>query len=136
MLHITLPPAIAKERDLLVAQALDWLRTQGYNTFRVHDYPESTAPEPIIIPVLNTSVMPDIAAQDRAGNQLLGSIEVSTDISDSICGRRWQALHAWAEANDADYRVFVQDRYREQARQIAAMWHLAETLLVPLRSPH
>lgn len=136
MLHITVPPAIAKERDLVVAQALAWLQNFGYRDFHVQDYADHPPPDDVAIPVLNTVMTPDISATNGNGEALIANVEVSTDIGDSICGRRWQALLAWAQPSGTVFRVFVNERYAQRAREIAGEWHLDDRFIVALPSAH
>lgn len=136
MIHVTVPPAIAKERDLVVAQALIWLQRFGYRDFRVLDYADRPQPDDIAIPVLNTVVTPDISATGANGEVLVGNVEVSTDLGDNVCGRRWQALLSWARPSGAAFRVFINERHAQRARDIAREWHLDDTFIVALPSAH
>lgn len=128
----TLPEAIQREREVLLRRAVEYLSSRGYTEFQVRDLADFNDPPNLIIPVLNAPMQPDMVARQGEGLSLIAVVEVSTDLGDESCGRRWQAFIAWAVAQDSEFVVFVHQDEIERAKAIAGHWHVDLTRLIPL----
>lgn len=133
-----LPDAIQHERVCLLENVVTLLKKQGSHDFAVHDLPNYDEPERLIIPVLNVPMQPDIIAHHpQLQGPVIALVEVSTDLGDEACGRRWQAFHDWARTHDGRLMVFVHPEDQPRAAEIARHWHidLASIVTVP-RNTH
>lgn len=132
-MHInTLPEAIQRERENLLRSTLQHLETMGYTEFSVRDLQGHPEPPALIIPVLNAPMQPDILATQASGQMLAAVVEVSTDLGEESCGRRWQAFIAWANAQQAEFIIVVHQDELNRAEAIAQHWHVEAGRLVPL----
>ena len=128
----TLPQAIQRERENLLRSTLQHLKTIGYTEFSVRDLQGHPEPPALIIPVLNAPMQPDILAT-RTSDQLLAAVvEVSTDLGEESCGRRWQGFVAWANAKKAEFIIVIHQDELDRAKLIAQHWHVETDRLVPL----
>lgn len=134
MVHVTLPPALAAERETLIAACLEQLRAEGFGGFAVQDYGQYPDPAPVVIPRLNIHLVPDIAAS--APRALVACVELASDLQDVEVGRRWQALHAWASAAHTGMRLYVPNAELALARRLARHWHLDPELVRGIAKPH
>lgn len=133
MIYSKLPDAIMREREAMLMQAAEVLLQDGHTGIHLNDtegYPE---PEIRTINVLNIHLQPDLEAlfPNQAG-PTIASIEVSSDLGEESCGRRWQALNSWAKDHEGRYRIFIHPEDQQRAREIARIWQLDENLLEPL----
>jgi hypothetical protein len=132
-----LPEAVERERDSLAVAAIDTLRKAGYKHFRANalvGYPE---PEPLLIPVLNVPMTPDIVAyKDDPKDFVIGLVEVSSDLGEELCGRRWQAFAHWIERNGGRLQVFVHHEDVGRAQQIVRHWQLAADSIYAVARQH
>lgn len=133
----TLPDAIQRERETLLHDAVELMKTQGYRDLAVQDLDGYQDPLEVLIPILNVHMQPDIIAHNQEGDDtLLGLVEVSTDLGEELCGRRWQAFDAWARNHHGMIRVFVHPEDLPRATEIAHYWHLQPDFLVPVERLH
>lgn len=133
----TLPNAVQREREALLSDAVGALENQGYHTLAVHDLAGYKEPDMLVIPVLNVHMQPDIfALNQEKGGLMLGVVEVSTDLGEESCGRRWQAFSAWADNHNARMRVFVHPEDLNRATEIARYWHMPPDFFEPVRRTH
>lgn len=130
---ITLPDAVARERERLIEASLRQLQREGLTEFSVHAMGGYQEPERLTIPVLNVPMTPDILSH-RSGDAVpvVACVEVSSDLGEDQCGRRWQGLAAWADAHQGRFRVFVHAEDQPRARDIAVLWHLDPACLQPI----
>ena len=70
------------------------------------------------------------------GHAALVVVEPSTDLGEEACGRRWQALQAWASGHDAEVVVFVHPEDENRAATIANHWHLDPRMVEALPRSH
>lgn len=126
-----LPDAIEREREALLEASMALLRREGFEHFEALELPGHAQPEPLTIPVLNVRMRPDLRAV-HDDDVLLGVVEPESDLGEEACGRRWQALAAWADAHKARIRVFVHEEDKTRAQAIARHWHLDEGLIQPV----
>ncbi|WP_413437899.1 hypothetical protein ACFDAU_15995 [Sulfuriferula sp. GW1] len=132
-----LPDAIQLERINMLKSGIETLKTMGNDEFAVQDLAGFREPDELIVPVLNTHVQPDIQAkQPDTGSETLAVVEVSSDLGDESCGRRWQALEAWALLHDAQMMVFVHPEDQTRALGIARAWHVPDDYIVTLPRLH
>lgn len=132
-----LPDAIQRERENMLVSGVAALRSMGNAEFAVHDLAGFPEPDALTIPVLNIHLQPDIqAAKADHSDVTLALVEVSSDLGDEACGRRWQALAAWAQQHDVRMVVFVHPEDQARAEEIAQIWHLPTTHLMRLSRPH
>lgn len=133
----TLPNAIQREREALLRDAVEQMKIEGYRTLAVQDLDGYAEPAEVLIPILNVHMQPDIMAANQEGDDpLLGLVEVSTDLGEEMCGRRWQAFDAWAKSHHGMMRVFVHPEDMPRAMAIAQSWHMQPDFLVPLQRLH
>ncbi len=133
----TLPDAIQREREALLSDAVELMQGQGYRDLTVQDLGGYQDPAELLIPILNVHMQPDIVATNRDGDdQLLGLVEVSTDLGEELCGRRWQAFDSWAKSHHGMMRVFVHPEDLARAEEIARLWHMQPDFLIPLERKH
>lgn len=133
----TLPAAIQREREALLSDAVELMKRQGFHDLAVQDLGGYKDPAELLIPILNVHMQPDIVATNQDGDdQLLGLVEVSTDLGEELCGRRWQAFDAWAKHHHGMMRVFVHPEDLARAEEIARLWHLQPDFLIPLERKH
>lgn len=133
----TLPNAVQRERETLLSDAIGILKTQGYQPMAVQDLAGYKEPDELVIPVLNVHMRPDIVASGRPDDeQILGVVEVSTDLGEESCGRRWQAFNAWAHEHHSHMQVFVHPEDLRRATEIAEYWHMTPDFLIPVRRTH
>ena len=133
----TLPDAIQRERETLLKDAVDLLKTRGTQDFSVHDLAGYKEPDELNIPVLNCHMRPDIFASDRERDELIvGVVEVSTGLGEESCGRRWQAFSTWANNHHGRMHVFVHPEDLRRATEIAQYWHIAPDFIVPVTRAH
>jgi|GEM_PF-1177931 len=130
------PDAIEQEREAMARNALEVLAGRGIGDFRVELVEGYENPEPVTVPVLDVPMTADIHAQDDSQAPILAVVEPSTDLGEALCGRRWQALHAWLEQHGGQLLVFVHPEDAERAREIARHWHLDPSLVEPLPRRH
>jgi hypothetical protein len=132
-----LPEAVERERDSLAQAAIDILRKAGYGHVRANalvGYPE---PEPLLIPVLNVPMTPDIIAyKDDPKDVVIGLVEVSSDLGEELCGRRWQAFAHWIERNGGRLHVFVHTEDVGRAQHIVRHWQLSPASIYPVPRQH
>ena len=128
----SLPEAIQRERENLLRSALQHLKTLSFTEFSVRDLQGHPEPPALIIPVLNAPMQPDILATQASGQMLAAVVEVSTDLGEESCGRRWQAFIAWANAQQAEFIIVVHQDELNRAEAIAQHWHVETGRLVPL----
>lgn len=128
----SLPEAIQRERENLLRCTLQHLKNNGYTEFAVRDLEGYPEPPALIIPVLNSPMQPDILATQASGQTLATVVEVSTDLGEESCGRRWQAFIAWANAQQAEFMIIVHQDELKRAQAIAQHWHVEAERLVPL----
>lgn len=128
----SLPDAIQRERESLLRSALQYLATKGHTEFSVRDLAGYNEPPALIIPVLNSPMQPDILSAHPSGKALAAVVEVSTDLGEESCGRRWQAFIAWAKAQQSDFIVVIHQDEIARAQAIAQHWHVDSACLVPL----
>lgn len=131
-----LSDAIEREREAMLEESLTRLRREGYERFGVHELPGYTEPPQLTIPVLNVQMRPDIYATRDDLPPALAVVEPTTDLGEELCGRRWQALQAWAQAHAACLHVYVHPEDEDRALAIAAHWHLDRALIEPLPRTH
>ena len=131
-----LSDAIELEREAMLENSMSKLRGEGYDRFSVHELPGYDEPPPLTIPVLNVQMRPDVYATHGRLPPSLAVVEPSTDLGEEACGRRWQALQAWAEAHAARLHVYVHPEDEARAQAIAAHWHLDTHLIEPLSRAH
>ena len=134
MVQVTLPPALAAERAALIAACLERLRSEGFADFAVQDYGAYPAPTPIVVPLFNLQVTPDIAA--RRPHALMACVELASDLGASDVGPRWQALHAWAALAHTELRVYVGSAELARAQALARHWQLDPAVVRGLTKPH
>lgn len=133
----TLPDAIQREREALLRDVVDILKTQGNEDLAVQDLAGYKEPEELHIPVLNVHMRPDISASNQEKDGLiLGVVEVSTDLGEESCGRRWKAISAWANNHNSRMQVFVHPEDLRRATEIAQYWHVDPDSIVPVRRAH
>ncbi len=133
----TLPNAVQREREALLSDVASNLKTQGYQTLSIQDLAGYKEPDEILIPVLNVHMRPDIFASSLDKDELmLGVVEVSTDLGEESCGRRWQAFSAWADGHNARMQVFVHPEDLRRATEIAEYWHMTPDFFVPVNRTH
>ncbi|HKK14315.1 MAG TPA: hypothetical protein VKA14_06600 [Gammaproteobacteria bacterium] len=128
-----LPDAILQERQAMLGKALQYLQEQGCAELSAHDASGYQEPRELLIPVLNVHAQPDImgcAGQNKA--PALAVVEVSTDLGEESCGRRWQVLSGWAHDHEGTFTIFVHPEDRDRASAIAQHWHLDDQCVVPL----
>ncbi len=128
----TLPEAIQRERENLLRCTLQHLKNKGYTEFAVRDLEGYPEPPALVIPVLNSPMQPDILATQASGLTLATVVEVSTDLGEESCGRRWQAFIAWATGQQSEFIVVVHQDELNRAQAIARHWHVDLARLVPL----
>lgn len=133
----TLPDAIQREREALLRDAVDILKIEGNRDFFVQDLAGYKEPDELNIPVLNVHMRPDIFAANQMGDsQILGIIEVSSNLGEKSCGRRWKALIAWAHKHNSRMQVFVHPEDLRRATDIAQYWHVNPEFIIPVRRAH
>ena len=133
----TLPNAVQREREALLSDAVNVLKTKGYQPFAVQDLAGYQEPDDLLIPVLNVHMRPDIFASGMGNDEMmLGVVEVSTDLGEESCGRRWQAFSAWAHDHQSRMQVFVHPEDLKRATEIAEHWHLTPDFFVPVKRTH
>jgi hypothetical protein len=89
----TLPTAVQREREALLSDAVSILKNEGYQPMAVQDLAGFQEPEELVIPILNVHMRPDIIASGKPDDEsIVGVVEVSTDLGEESCGRRWQAF--------------------------------------------
>lgn len=127
----TLPQAIQKEKESLLSDAVGILQERGTRDLAVHDLAGYPEPEELVIPVLNTPMQPDIEGiREEDGCPTLGLVEVSTDLGDEACGRRWQAFADWVSRHQGQLVIFVHPEDEGRATEIALHWHVNPALIV------
>lgn len=132
-----LPDAIQQERENMLQSGVETLKIMGNAEFAVHDLAGFREPDELAIPVLNIHLQPDIQArQPGTQSETLALVEVSSDLGEESCGRRWQALEAWAQQHDAQVMVFVHPEDQTRAQEIARAWHVPSTHIVALPRLH
>lgn len=131
-----LPDAIERERETMLQDTMDLLKSRGFAHFAVHDLPGFSEPRELTIPVLNVHLRPDILATDDQGRTMLAMIEPSTDLGEESCGRRWQMIESWAQGHNADLHVFVHPEDERRAIDIAQAWHLGDGIVETLPRTH
>ncbi|HUW28238.1 MAG TPA: hypothetical protein VMV97_06490 [Sulfuriferula sp.] len=132
-----LPDAIQLERENMLQSGVETLKTMGNAEFAVHDLAGFREPDELAIPILNIHLQPDIQArQPGSGGETLALVEVSSDLGEESCGRRWQALEAWAQQHDAQVVVFVHPEDQARAQKIAQAWHVPTAYIVALPRLH
>ncbi len=132
-----LPDAIQLERENMLQSGVKTLKTMGNAEFSVHDLTGFREPDELAIPVLNIHLQPDIQAKPPGiGSETLALVEVSSDLGEESCGRRWQALGAWAQQHDAQVMVFVHAEDQTRAQEIARAWHVPTAYIVTLPRLH
>jgi len=133
----TLPNAVQREREALLSGAVGILKTQGYQPLAVQDLAGYKEPEELAIPVLNVHMRPDIFASNlEKDGMMLGVVEVSTDLGEESCGRRWQAFSAWANDHNTRMQVFVHPEDLRRATEIAEYWHMTPDFFVSVKHTH
>ncbi len=134
---IMLPEAVARERDTLAQAAIGILRQAGYKHFRANALAGYADPEPLQIPVLNVPMTPDIVAhKDDPKDFIIGCVEVSSDLGEELCGRRWQAFAHWIEQYGGRLHVFVHTEDAGRAQQIMRHWQLSPASIYPVPRQH
>ncbi len=131
-----LPDAIERERETMLHDTMDVLKSRGFGHFDVHDLPGFSEPRELTIPVLNVHLRPDILATDDQGHTLLAMVEPSTDLGEESCGRRWQMIENWAQGHNAELHVFVHPEDENRAAAIARAWHLSDEIVETLPRMH
>ncbi len=132
-MHTMLPEAVARERDSLAEASIGMLREAGYKHVRAEALAGYSEPEALLIPVLNVPMTPDIIARkDHPDDFVIGCVEVSSDLGEELCGRRWQAFERWLEQHGGRLRIFVHAEDVERARQIARHWRLSPDSIYPV----
>lgn len=133
-----LPDAVQQERILLLEDAVALLEKEHAAELRVHDLAGYGEPDPVIIPVLNVPMQPDIIAHVAGSDEtVVALVEVSSSLGDEACGRRWQAFSNWAKDHHGSLRVFVHPEDQARAEAIARHWHIDIDHVVPVqRSAH
>ena len=132
-----LPDAIQQERENMLRSGVQTLKSMGNAEFAVHDLAGFPEPDELTIPILNTHLQPDIQATKPGGGAApLALVEVSSDLGEEACGRRWQALAAWAQQHDAQVMVFVHPEDQARAEEIARSWHVPIAHLMSLPRLH
>ncbi len=137
-MHISmLPDAIQREREAMLISGVETLQRMGNAEFAVHDLAGYREPDELAIPILNVHLQPDIQAR-RPGlaGDTLALVEVSADLGEESCGRRWQALETWALQHDAQMMVFVHPEDQLRAQAIARSWHVLTDYIVTLPRLH
>jgi hypothetical protein len=129
---MSLPDAVALERDTLLRTAITNLQSEGYADVRAHELAGYGETPSLRMPVLNTQMQPDIAARDSDGTPYVACIEVSSDLSETDGGRRWQAFSEWARLHGARFQVFVHADDAAQAMHVADHWHIDHRYLRPV----
>lgn len=119
-----LPDAVIHEMEQLLKGCATHLEQGGYRNIRVHDLEGYPEPEELQIPVWNAPMVPDLMADRPSGGALVAAVAVSTDLGERSCGRRWQALHEWAQRHAGEFAVYVHPEDQLRATQIAEHWHL------------
>ena len=127
----SLPDAIQHEREALLRGAIAAFQREGFQEFAAKDLQGYADPEHLVVPVLNAPMQPDVLARGPNATAV-GVVEVSTDLGEEACGRRWQGLAAWAEEHGARLTVFVHPEDERRAQDIARHWHLDTGLIRPL----
>ena len=128
-----LPDAVQHERISLLEDAVTLLKNQGGYDFAVHDLPNYNEPDSLIIPVLNVPMQPDILAHHpQHAGPTVALVEVSTDLGEESCGRRWQAFDNWARLHQGELKVFVHPEDQTRATAIARHWHIDPDSIVPI----
>lgn len=124
-MYSQLPPAIEMERETLLQNAFECLLERGHGDIHIADFKEFEQPRPCKISVLNVVVQPDLEAQkpDQIG-PTVASVEVSSDLGDESCGRRWQALSRWAKEHNGQYLIFIHPEDQNRAQAIAQLWEV------------
>lgn len=131
-----LPDAVERERENMLHDSMNVLKNRGFSHFDVRELPGFEEPRSLQIPVLNIPMKPDIYATSLRGDTALIVVEPSTDLGEEACGRRWQALMAWASAHHAQVHVFVHPEDQHRAADIAQFWHLDPELVEALPRVH
>lgn len=133
----TLPDAIQREREALLRDAIDILKIQGNQDLAVQDLAGYQEPGELNIPVLNVHMRPDIFASNRENDGLLlGVVEVSSDLGEGSCGRRWQAFSTWTNIHHSRMHIFVHPEDLRRATEIAQYWHVDPDSIVPVTRAH
>lgn len=133
----TLPTAVQREREALLNDAVSILKNEGYQPMAVQDLAGFQEPEELVIPILNVHMRPDIIASGKPDDEsIVGVVEVSTDLGEESCGRRWQAFNAWAQEHHSHMQVFVHPEDLRRATEIAEYWHLEPNFFVPVMRTH
>ena len=137
MLIHTLPDAIQREREALLRDSVDILKIQGNQEVEAHDLPGYREPDELMIPVLNVPMQPDImASHPQHTGPTIGVVEVSTDLGEESCGRRWQAFALWAKNHDGHLHIFVHPEDHQRTTEIAQYWHVDPGIIVPVARAH
>jgi hypothetical protein len=132
-----LPDAIQREREALLRESISILESEGSREFSVHDLAGYPEPEELIIPVLNVPMLPDIVASNTDHSATtLAIVEVSTDLGEESCGRRWQSFARWAGEHNARLAIFVHPEDAQRAREIADHWHVDNKNVVTVPRTH
>ncbi|BBP00985.1 hypothetical protein [Sulfuriferula nivalis] len=133
----TLPNAVQHEREALLSDAVGILKTHGYKSVAAQDLAGYQEPDELLIPVLNVHMRPDIfASSEMEDGMILGVVEVSTDLGEESCGRRWQAFNAWANDHHTRMQVYVHPEDLNRATEIAKHWHMVPDFLVSVKRTH
>lgn len=118
--------AVVSPHTALVRAAAAALSSEGWSTIRARACPEYGAPQPVVVPVLNEAVQPDLCASHPGRRApLLACVGDPLDLERTAVGRRWRALAAWATFHHAKFRVFVRPQDYARACAIAAKWKLS-----------
>ncbi len=133
----TLPDAIQREREALLKDAIDMLEMLGNHDLTAQDLAGYNEPDELNIPVLNVHMRPDICASNQNNDgMVLGVVEVSTDLGEESCGRRWQAFSTWANSHNSRLQVFVHPEDVHRATEIAQYWHVDPDSIIPVKRTH
>ena len=133
----TLPDAIQREREALLKDAVNILKIQGNQNLAVQDLADYKEPDELNIPVWNVYMRPDIFASNRDKDEMvLGVVEVSSDLGEESCGRRWQAFSTWAHNHNSRMQIFVHPEDLNRATDIARYWHVDPSSIVPVARSH
>lgn len=117
---------VVSPHTALVRAAAAALTSEGWSAIRARACPEYVAPQPVVVPVLNEAVQPDLCASHPGRRApLLACVGEAHDLERTGVGRRWRALAAWASFHQAKFRVFVRPQDYARACAIAGKWKLS-----------
>jgi hypothetical protein len=128
-----LPEAVQREREAMLADAVTYLKEQGYEHFSVDGLSGYERPTEQRVPGGNVPLRVDILARADGKPSLHVLTETSSVLNDPLWGRRWQALVRLKDAPGANRSlILVHPEDLAQAQTMAAAWKLPAALVEAL----